>query len=70
MNIIIFIRSQLQKYSTTVFLLILAVTDLVLLWISLVPDTTYGITGRRIEDEFLVICELRYWLLFTSGSYD
>jgi hypothetical protein len=49
MNIIILSRSQLQKYSTSVFLLILAVTELVLLWISLVPDTALGITGRRIE---------------------
>ena len=69
MNIVILTRKQLRKYSTTVFLLILAVTELVLLWTSLVPDTALSITGHRIEDSYSAVCKVRYWILLTAGSY-
>lgn len=68
LNMIILSRKQLRKYSTTTFLLILASTELTVLWTSLLPDTVLSITGERLVDKSAVICRLRWWLGLTSGS--
>lgn len=69
LNMIILSRKQLRKYSTTTFLLILAFTELTVLWTSLLPDTVLSITGERLVDKSAVICRLRWWLGLTSGSF-
>lgn len=68
-NIIILSAKTLRKYSTSVFLLLLAVSDLIVLWLSLLPETVFSITRFRLDDEWEGFCRLRLWLAYTSGGF-
>lgn len=69
LSIIVLSRPQLRKYTTSILLLLLALSDLTVLWTSLLPDTLYSITKFRFVDQSEVICRLQYWVSLTSGGF-
>lgn len=67
-NIIILSRQKLRTFSTGVYLLILAISELTFLWTGLLPDTIYSITTFRLIDQSEVICRTRWWIALTSAT--
>lgn len=69
LNICILSRQPLRRYSTGVFLLTLAISEITFLWSGLLPDTVYSITAFRFEDQAEIICRTRWWWALTSASF-
>lgn len=65
----IIILSRLRKYSTSVFLIMLAVAELLSLWVTVVPVTIYALTSIFIDDLVELMCRLREWITYTSGAF-
>lgn len=69
MNVVILSRRRIRKYSTTVYLICLAVADLTILWTMTFPKMLqYGFDIYvRAENE--VLCRVLPWLSYSAGSY-
>lgn len=68
LNLIILSRKNVRKFSTSVYLLFLTVSDLAFLWCTAFRDTIYAVTGRNPADESEFNCKLLYWLSLTFAS--
>ncbi|XP_052813958.1 C-C chemokine receptor type 1-like [Mya arenaria] len=69
LNIIVLSRPKIRKFSTSVYLLSLAVTDIVFLWSSTFPEVKLEISGTRMEDLSNFSCKVRYLIVHASGGY-
>lgn len=69
LNVIVLSRQKLRKNSTTVYLLFLAVSDLVFIWSNIFRETLYAITEINLVDLNNLFCKSFYFLAFSSGSF-
>lgn len=68
LNIIILSNSRLRKYSTSIFLISLAIVELLFLWVSAVPVTIHALTSIQVQNLGEVSCRLRMWIGQTCGA--
>lgn len=69
LNICVLSRQPLRRFSTGVFFLTLAISEITFLWSGLLPDTIYSITAFRFEDQSEIFCRTRWWWALTSASF-
>ncbi|XP_052778592.1 galanin receptor type 2-like [Mya arenaria] len=66
LNITILLRRRLRKYSTSVYLMCLAVADLTFLWTSAFPATYYKLTGVILSHRLALLCKTQAWINHAS----
>lgn len=69
LNIVVLSRKQMRNFSTNIYVLFLAITELAVLWIYVVPETIFSITGYQIDYMSPVSCRIRMWLSLTVGAF-
>lgn len=69
LNLFILSRKSLRKFSTSIYLLFLAGSDLVMLWSSAFRETLYAISGTNFAGHNEFLCRTTYFLNFVSSSY-
>lgn len=67
LNIVILSRRALRKFSTSIYLLFLAISDMTNLVVSLVADAATAFRLFHIASQNNVSCKIVEWLLYTSG---
>ena len=68
-NLIILSRPRIRKYSTTIYLIFLAVSDIVFLLTACLNDTIYSIYGIEYADFSKVYCRIYNWLRYSTGAF-
>ena len=69
MNFVILSRPKIRKFSTSIYLLFLAGSDIVFLFTAALNDTIYSIQGKQFADVLKLYCYIYRWLRFTSGAF-
>ncbi|KAH3877682.1 hypothetical protein DPMN_001558 [Dreissena polymorpha] len=69
LNIIILSRRRIRKFFTSVYLLFLAVSDMLFMLSSCLPETMKEMTGKRLVDKSNVICKTINLIVHTSGGF-
>ncbi|XP_052236161.1 pyrokinin-1 receptor-like [Dreissena polymorpha] len=69
LNIIILSRNRIRKFSTSVYLMFLAVSDMLFMFSSCLIETVYETTGKRLEDTSNFMCKTSHWIAHTSAGF-
>ncbi|KAH3747053.1 hypothetical protein DPMN_181474 [Dreissena polymorpha] len=69
LNIIILSRKRIRKFSTSVYLMFLAVSDLLFMLSSCLPETVNETTGKRLENTSYFMCKTNHWIVHTSAGF-
>ena len=69
LNIIILLRRRLRKYSTTVYLVCLAVSDMSTLWVSTLPNIISHGFGVNVWESSQFCCKSLNWMSHTTAAY-
>lgn len=68
-NVLILSRQRMRKYSTTVYLIFLAVTDLTILWTLPFPKMLQYGFQVNVKSKYELICRSLPWLNYSIGGY-
>lgn len=61
-------RPTLRRYSTSVYLTFLAVSDLLVLYCVVLRETVYAVTGKRFADASWLSCRATWWFAYTAAG--
>lgn len=68
MSLVVLSRPALRKYSTSIYLIFLAVSDLFVLYCIVLRETVYAITGVRFADSSRFSCKTTWWLSYSVAA--
>lgn len=69
LNILVITRKRMRTYSTSVYILFLAVSDLVFLWASILETSEYVFMGINIQNWSIFNCRFHFWSVFMTGGF-
>ncbi|XP_052236162.1 C-C chemokine receptor type 3-like [Dreissena polymorpha] len=69
LNIIILSRKRIRKFSTSVYLMFLAVSDMLFMMSSCLAETVHEMTGKRLEVTSNFMCKTNNWIVHTSAGF-
>ncbi|XP_052799143.1 probable C-C chemokine receptor type 3 [Mya arenaria] len=70
LNLIILVRPRMRKYTTSVYLFALAISDLVFLWTTVLPRTLENVQDIDLSNMYpKVFCQTLPWMNHVSGGY-
>lgn len=67
-SLIVISRPALRHYSTSVYLMVLAVSDFLVLYFVVLRETVYAMTGRRFADASWLSCKAIWWFAYTAAG--
>jgi len=67
-SLIVLTRPVLRRYSTSVYLIVLAVSDILVLYFVVLRETIYAITGTRFADASWLSCKMTWWFAYSAAG--